>query len=239
MNSPSTQLAEPEEIIRPINAYDRLAAEYDDAEHRTTRILESLSRKGLSRAFRRQPVRVGRILELGAGTGALTGALLETWPGAEVLATDPSADMVAVLTNKLSDGPGRLSTAVAGITQAGTIGQGFDLVTAGLADPFLDEAGLLALRPNLSAGTHLFLSVPSRRWARRERIERLGTPLDVTRFRLRDGTEAFARSLTYDTEDLRQLVLATGFVPIGFGAESSEQIWSQPEVCWALARAGE
>lgn len=234
---PGVQLAEPEEILGSCDAYDRIASEYDDADHRTTRILEALSRRGLARGSERSSLRARRILELGAGTGALTGALLQAWPTADVLATDPSAGMLAVLTAKLGDGAGRLSTSLAGIAQAGTIARAPDLVAAGLADPFLNETSLRTVRRDVPVGAHLFLSVPSRRWALRERAQRLGTPLDMTRFRLRDGTVVFAKSLTYDLDDLRQLIAATGFAPIEFGFESSAQVWSRPEVCWALARA--
>ena len=146
--------------------------------------------------------------------------------------------MLAVLRHKLGSVAGRLSTALADVTQAGAvIARAPDLIAAGLADPFLDEVNLKTLRASVADGTYLFLTVPSRRWARRERSERLGIPVDITRFRLQDGTVVFARSLTYDQDDLQRLVLGAGFAALAAGSERSDDTWSRPEVCWTLGRA--
>ena len=222
-----------------LDAYERVAGEYDDAEHRTTRILENLSRRATQRAQQQshsRPVRT--ILEIGAGTGALTGALLGAWPEAQVIATDPSQEMLAVLEQKHGSGDGRLATALADVSSAFAASDAPpDLVAAGLADPFLDPASLRELRAGMRRGSRLLFTVPSRTWARRERIERLGIPLGSTRFRLRDGSVVFARSLTYDERDMRHLAGTAGFVVIAVGTERSTELWSAPEVCWALVSA--
>ncbi len=177
-------------------------------------------------------------MEVGAGTGALTGALLDSWPSARVLATDPSPEMLTVLARKLGVADGRLST---GCVDAARVEEVChrppDLIAAGLADPFLDVPNLRALRAICMAGTRLFVTVPSRRWAARERTERLGVPIDTTRFRLRDGMVVFTESLTYDEDELCTLLACADFSVEEVGAERSATIWSRPEVCWAVASA--
>jgi SAM-dependent methyltransferase len=219
-----------------------LAAEYDRAEHLTTRILEMLCRRALHAACRqagltRSPQdNVERILEVGSGTGALTEALRDAWPSAEILATDPSVNMLAVLERKLGDVSGLLTTAVAEATGVGEVCRfAPDLIAAGLADPYLDTEAANALRELGSTDTRLFVAVPSHRWARRERTERLGIAIDTTRFRLRGGRPVYTRSLTYDEDGLEALLVASGFALEARGTERSKAIWSQPEVSWVLA----
>jgi hypothetical protein len=221
------------------DAYEHVAGEYDGAEHHTTRILENLSRRAVQCAYQQSHARpVHTILEIGAGTGALTGALLGAWPDAQVIATDPSHEMLAVLERKHGSAAGRLATVLAEVSSAiAASGGSPDLVAAGLADPFLDPPSLRELRAGMPRGSRLLLTVPSRSWARRERTGRLGIPLDNTRFRLRDGSVVFAKSLTYDEPDMRRLVGAAGFVAPTVGTERSTEVWSAPEVCWALGTA--
>jgi len=217
-----------------------LAPEYDRAEHGTTRILEALSREALAQAYEQAPEHheIERILEVGAGTGALTRALLDTWPRAHALATDRSHEMLAVLDDKLGTVHTRLSTTHAEVSGVREVcDPAPDLIAAGLADPFLDASTLETLREISAAGTRLFVTVPSRRWAVRERTTRLGIPVDSTRFRLLDGSVVFAKSLTYDEEELRTLLAEAGFASVVTGTECSQSMWSRPEVCWTLARA--
>jgi SAM-dependent methyltransferase len=224
--------------VPAVDAYERVASEYDGAEHRTTRILENLSRRAVQFAQQSHNRPVRTILEIGAGTGALTDALLGAWPEARVIATDPSQEMLAVLERKHGSADGRLATAPAEVSSAIAASDAPpDLVAAGLADPFLDPSNLRDVRAGMARGSQLLLTVPSRSWARRERTWRLGIPLGTTRFRLRDGSVVFAKSLTYDEPDMRRLARAAGFVAIAVGTERSTEVWSAPEVCWALVTA--
>ena len=219
-------------------AYASLAGEYDDQEHRTTRVLEMLSARGFALGVRRVlgSHRVDSILELGAGTGALTIEMLRAWPHAHLLASDASSEMIEVLAAKLGDKhAGRLSYAVVTADQCSTLDvPPADIIGAGLADPFLDLSTLRALRAACDAGTLLFVSVPSHAWAQRERLERLGVSASTTRFRTRDGGIVLARSMTYDEHDLRALLAHAGFGVAAAGTERSDTLWSQPEVCWAV-----
>lgn len=218
--------------------YGALAAEYDRDEHRTTRILEALSAAGLQRATAELRHRaVDTVLEIGAGTGAFTAELLRTWPRAPILATDTSREMLDVLSAKLATTDGRVSLAVA--DARGAAACLFDappcVIAAGLADPYLDTTVVHALRDACGVHTQLVVTVPSRRWARRERTGRLGVALNTTRFRLSDGGTIFAPSMTYDEKDLRAVLREGGFTTLTAGTQRSEELWSRPEICWALA----
>jgi SAM-dependent methyltransferase len=72
------------------------------------------------------------VLELGAGTGKLTQSLVRA--GHDVLATDPDADMLAVLQRHLPD----VRTAVAGAEQIPAPDMTFDVVVAGQAYHWFD-----------------------------------------------------------------------------------------------------
>jgi SAM-dependent methyltransferase len=219
--------------------YAALAAEYDDPEHRTTRVLEALSASSLRRAAC-GPLRdhdVELIVEVGAGTGALTSVLLKLWPRAALVASDASREMLEVLASKLTPSDASRSTlAVADVQAFGrTCRATPSLIVAGLADPYLDAAALTALRAASGDGTRLFVSVPSRHWARREREERLGISIATTRFRTRGGGIVFAPSSTYDENGLRQLLNSSGFDTTECGTERSDALWSRPSVCWGVA----
>lgn len=241
MASRASHLCARESDVGPDNAYAALATEYDREEHHTTRILESLSGAGLRRAVAgpMHDREVGAVLEIGAGTGALTTLLLNVWPRARVLATDVSRDMLDILASKLAVNAGeRLNVAVADVQNCVHLrAMRPAVIAAGLADPYLDAAGLEALRGVCDDGTRLFVSVPSRRWARRERINRLGIPIATTRFRACGGGILFAPSWTYDEDGLRDLLVMTGFRPLASGTERSDRLWSHPETSWAVAAA--
>ena len=224
------------------SGYGALAAEYDSAEHATTRVLEALSADGLRRAEASGlgSARVDNVLEVGAGTGALTAVLLESWPRANVIATDASAEMLHVLASKLSrDDVGRVTFAVSDAKSAtGLRVAPRSLVAAGLADPYLNLPMLRTLRQACDETTRLFVSVPSHRWARRERLKRLGVSISTTRFRTRDGAVVFVPSSTYDEDGLGMLLARADFYPVTVGVETSDALWSCPEVCWAVAEPG-
>lgn len=75
-----------------------------------------------------------RVLEIGAGTGKLTGSLLAR--GHHVVATDPSAAMLARLTNRLP----RAEVTLAAAEQLPFRGQSFDAVVVAQAYHWFDPA---------------------------------------------------------------------------------------------------
>ncbi len=221
-----------------LSAYGRLASEYDQPTHRTTRVLEALSERGLRKAHQQADLRaVEHVFEIGAGTGALTRAAIELWPNAHLIATDPSPEMLDVLKRRIVSLHPLVEVAAAdSSTAAGLSNVAPDVVVAGLADPYLDSCTAGDLRAICTSTTSLFVSTPSRSWAIRERHGRLGVDHNRTRFRLRDGSVVFAPSLTYDQEQLCELLRQAGFSILCADTERSTATWTHPQVCWVLAR---
>jgi SAM-dependent methyltransferase len=222
-----------------IAAYARLAPEYDDAGHSTTRALERLSAEAFRRAAPLTHARTAQptLLELGAGTGALTREVLAADGWSQLIATDPAPAMCARLQTLL----GARTCVEAHVLDAagalGAFGARADVVLAGLADPFLTPDTLDAAHASVRTGGVLFVTVPSHNWAAREREGRLGISVDRTRFLLRDGTPLEAASWSYDDPELLELILDAGFRSIGAGTCTAELPLhdARPELAWALA----
>ena len=111
--------------------FDRLAGEYDAsfvsnisayAEMHDT-ILEMLDLGG------RQP---SKVLELGAGTGALTQKLLERFPLAHVTGVDLSAEMLANARHKLAFAGSRVTLLETDMSAA-DLGSGYDAIVSSIA----------------------------------------------------------------------------------------------------------
>ncbi|BAI97225.1 MULTISPECIES: methyltransferase domain-containing protein [Sphingobium] len=117
-------------------------------------------------AQRQRPDGVGRILEIGCGTGFLTRHIQARWPGAELVVTDLSPDMLArAATGGLVAGTFLAMDGEAPIFE----GEWFDLILSSLAFQWFDDlesavarlAGLL--RP---AGSLLFSTMGQGSFAR-------------------------------------------------------------------------
>ena len=83
--------------------------------------------------------------------------------------------------------------------------------------------------------TRIFVTVPRGRWAIAER-QRLGIPIDRTRFRTAAGDEVFSRSVTLDAPELRDLFEQSGLRGVESGTIVAED-WiggPQPEIAWAV-----
>jgi phospholipid N-methyltransferase len=224
-----------------IAAYGRLAGEYGDPRHETTRELERLSAaafyaaKPLASSSTTKPA----MLELGAGTGALSQAAMAGGHWSSLVLTDPAGAMCALLDKRFS-GVRRIQVRQCHADSAlRTYGPQSDFVFAGLADPFLNRETLAAAHFSIRAESLLFMTVPTHRWARRERAERLKIPVNRTRFLLRNGTRLEADSWTYDEEDLTALMRNIGFLVIdsGTNTSASKLHGASPEVAWALVKS--
>jgi len=223
-------------------AYDLLAAEYDADSHRTTRGLE---RAGINAVRAANLIGVlsrpgATVLEVGAGTGVLTEALLRPLRGGYLVFSDPAPGMVARATERLA-GIGKSSLAVpmiAGASEMATrVGFRPDVIAAGLADPYLSPSLLQALMRVGRRDTRVFVTVPSRRWAVAER-QRLGIPIDRTRFRTVAGDEVFSRSVTLDAPELGDLFEQNGLRRVKSGTIAAQD-WigdPQPEIAWAVGQ---
>ena len=226
-----------------IATYDRLAVEYDDERHRTTRELERLSARSVA-AARLPRALVGPsplVVELGSGTGALTGELAAQLRGCRLLISDPSARMLAQAMRRLDDSGTRgaaipiVATAAETISRLGTAPAA---IVAGLADPFLSAP---LLRAAVKAGcreTAILVTLPGATWARAERRDRLGIPVDRTRFRTSGDEVLYSRSLALDPPELAGLFADCGIKVLGSGSIVSEGPgWDpRPAVSWALGR---
>jgi SAM-dependent methyltransferase len=225
-----------------VAAYERLADEYDSPEHRTTRALERLSADALgdSGLLRRDELTGCTILELGAGTGALTAQLLAGPRLGSIIVTEPSRamlDRARERANGHADVEFCQEPAVAALLRHG---RGADVVVGALADPFLTEDLLHVAFAELRRGAWLFVTVPSRRWAVSERAGRLMIPVDRTRFRTHDGEIVWSSSSARDEGELRGLLSATRFDVVASGtlaASAASDDAPDPEIAWVLARS--
>src|ERR1041384_1476656 len=88
-----------------IEAYERLASEYDSEEHATTRALERLSIDACADLIAGNPAisQAARLLEVGCGTGALSSLLLRTMSkDTEFVFLDASASMLDAARTRLA-----------------------------------------------------------------------------------------------------------------------------------------
>jgi hypothetical protein len=170
----------------------------------------------------------------------LTEALLRPLRGGYFVFSDPAPGMVARAAERLA-GIEKSSPVVPMIAEASEMATrvGFrpDVIAAGLADPYLSHSLLQALVRIGHRDTHVFVTVPSRRWAIAER-QRLGIPIDRTRFRTAAGDKVFSRSVTLDAPELRDLFEQSGLRRVESGTSAAED-WiggPQPEIAWAVGR---
>lgn len=108
-------------------------------------------------AQRQKPGGVGRILEIGCGTGFLTRDIQARWPGAELVVTDLSPDMLArAATGGLVAGTFLTMDGEAPIFE----GQWFDLILSSLAFQWFDdlEGAIARLAGLLRPGGSLIFS---------------------------------------------------------------------------------
>ena len=111
--------------------FDRLAGEYDSSFTRQMPAYGRMHQTILSMAALGGR-ELGRVLELGAGTGTLTKKLLERFPSVEVTAVDLSAEMLALARPKLAFAGGRVILREADVSSA-DLGTGYDAVVSAIA----------------------------------------------------------------------------------------------------------
>jgi SAM-dependent methyltransferase len=133
-----------------------------------------------------------RVLDLGAGTGLLTGLLVAA--GHVVVAVDPSAAMLEQLTSRLP----QVSTAVAGAEALPLPDDDVDVVTAAQAAPWFDPGPAAAemarvLRPGGTVGLVWSLRDDRASWV--AALSAILAAENVERFRPATVADAFAREL--------------------------------------------
>lgn len=125
---------------------------------------------------RRMGIRRGsglRLLDLGCGTGASTAALLDAAPGAEVVAVDASAEMLAVARRKnWPPGVKFVHSRVEDLDRAGVTGPFDGIFAAYLVRNLADrDAGLARMYDLLAPGAPLAIHEYSVRDSMRSRIK--------------------------------------------------------------------
>lgn len=217
-------------------AYSALAPEYGNSEHATTRSLEAASNRALSsiatKLFHRSPARV---LELGCGHGASSAQIMRSISPIELTVSDPVPEMLSRASSNLESFSGRTVFEQSDATEALFQSGDTELVIAALADPYLDQDLLDHAFTVLRPRTRMFLSVPSRDWALRERTGRLGVPIDKTRFRLRDGSFVECRSNALSPRKLGAIVTDAGMELIASGSLFGPEVHNlETEISWAV-----
>ncbi|MGH3628059.1 MAG: methyltransferase domain-containing protein [Sciscionella sp.] len=219
-----------------IAAYDVIAPEYDLPEHVTTRSLEEASSAVLRHADALLAAGGGgKVLELGCGTGAQTRLLAELVHPALLIATDPAARMLAVARERAMAGVvWERATATIAVSRH----HDAQLVVGTLADPYLNISLVSLLARRLADQATILFTVPSRRWAMRERAYRLRVPAARTRFRLRDERDVEVDSLAYDVDGLKALFGSPAWTVVDIGYELGPPVAKQPqpEVAWIAVR---
>jgi tRNA (cmo5U34)-methyltransferase len=81
-----------------------------------------------------------KVLDLGCGTGALSGLVLREFPNAHVHAVDLAPNMLAQYAERHAEFAGRFDCAVGDFADR-DLGSGYDVIVSGLAIHHLDDAG--------------------------------------------------------------------------------------------------
>lgn len=140
----------------PQSGYERIAAEYYDDRHKTSRNFDTTTRQAL--ANQQFIVPQGLILELGAGRGRSTEFLGA--PASSIVQLDNSAAMLRL---------GHREAALLRLNADGCniplMSHQFKAVVGFLVDPFFGLDSLAEAYRMLLDGGRLLLTMPTRRWA--------------------------------------------------------------------------
>jgi malonyl-CoA O-methyltransferase len=136
-----------------IAAFDAAADSYDAASN----VQRDIARKLVARAAKALNAPPQKILDLGSGAGHVTGAALEHWPQAEIVALDAAPAMLAALRVKY---PG-VKTLRRDAAAPGEIGR-YDLILSSMMLHWLPDprAALTQWREKLNPGGQLHIAVP-------------------------------------------------------------------------------
>jgi SAM-dependent methyltransferase len=187
----------------PESGYDKIAHEYYDPKHVTSRNFDHATVQGLkTHPFALSPD--GLVLEIGAGRGR-AGEFLGL-DGTRVVQLDNSEAMLSLQSREAC-----LVRVLADACKIPLAAQQFAAVVGFLADPFLGLACLAEAHRMLRPGGGLLLTTPTYAWGKTLR-EGLGLDVMTTRFK-QIGTETVLvlPSLLHSTDILRGMLVRIGF----------------------------
>lgn len=136
-----------------VRAFDAAARTYDAA----SQVQCDIARELVARAAREAGTPPKTILDLGAGAGHVTGAALEAWPRADIVALDGAPAMLKTLGEKY---PG-VKTLVREASRLDGLGP-FDLILSSMMLHWLPDppAALAHWRRHLAPGGQMHVAVP-------------------------------------------------------------------------------
>lgn len=214
----------------PNSGYDRIAREYYDQGHQTSRNFDSATIDALRNRQFAPPD--GLVLEVGAGRGRAFEFL--QIDRSLVVQLDSSELMLAVEPREQSS-----LRIHADACSMPLLGRQFAAVVGFLVDPFMGLDFLAEAYRMLIDGGLLLLTVPTLEWGRPLR-EELEIDIMTTRFKLL-GTEksVVLPSLLHTPERIEEMLRITGFVEIAVTAgyiSDEEKIVSPDIQCVCTAR---
>ena len=193
----------------PQSGYERIAAEYYDDRHKTSRNFDTTTRQAL--ANQQFIVPQGLILELGAGRGRSTEFLGA--PASSIVQLDNSAAMLRL---------GHREAALLRLNADGCniplMSHQFKAVVGFRVDPFFGLDSLAEAYRMLLDGGRLLLKMPTRRWA--NGWAALNIDVMTTRFKIIHREEVvILPSLLHSPERIREMLALTGFRSIVISSE--------------------
>lgn len=184
------------------SSYDKIASEYYEPEHITSRNFDNATRLALAE----HPFHVpeGLVLEIGAGRGRVHEFL--RIDSSRVLQLDNCHLMFALEGRERS-----LLQIQADACHIPLVSQQVATVVGFLVDPFMGLASLAEAYRMLRDGGRLLLTVPTQQWGSNLR-QRLGIDVMTTRFKLRNTEKSVViPSLLYSRERIEKMLAFSGF----------------------------
>lgn len=185
-----------------IDGYDAVATEFDDTHRITTANFHDLSYTFFESQIEDAKTNLDAVLDVGSGRGFLLEVLRRQTMG-RVTCLDSSIRML--ISEEYRDSIRSIRRVAGSAWWLPFKADSFSLLTASLADPFLNYQSLQEMRRVLRPGGTLLLSIPTNLWAKTLRAI-AGLPSVTTEFRLSSGDVAQVVSLTYSESELKDML---------------------------------
>jgi guanylate kinase/ubiquinone/menaquinone biosynthesis C-methylase UbiE len=179
--------------------YEAISPQFSDSQRVTTRDFHRLSYRFFEDAINRYVADDKEVLEVGSGSGWLRTTF--PWPDGRYTSTDLAFSMLQ------GDAHG-IRRIVASADHLPFRSLTFDIVFGSLIDPFCYPTALCELRRVLRRDGLMVVTAPSADWSSRLRAphQRYRTSFEMV-----DGKSVTVGSFTYSKEELRNLIVNSGF----------------------------